>query len=240
MSAKARHLKAVADEARTSEGFRTGVNSQFDLDQATSAKGVAEAEIKAAEAAIEEAKSNLQYCRIYAPFNGRLSKRMVDEENLIKANDTLLTTIVMLEEVYATFDVDERTDMRVLRLIQKGEVTSSRETALVVQIALADDDDFSLTGTVVFTDNQIDAGTGTRRVRATIQNPRLRKAPWYLLSPGQFVRVRMPIGLRATRSLSPKRPSDPTRGSGSSTSSTTRTRWSGGTCAPVSNTGRCG
>jgi multidrug efflux system membrane fusion protein len=193
-SAEARRMKAVADETRTKEGIKNGVNSEFDLDQAVSARGVAEADIGAAQAAIDKAETNLRFCRIFAPFDGRLSKRMVDEENLIKADDTLLTTIVLLDEVYATFDVDERTVMRIRRLIQKGEVTSSRQQTLRVQIALADEDDFSLYGTVVFTDNQVDPGTGTLRVRATIRNPRLRTAPWYLLSPGQFVRVRVPIG----------------------------------------------
>jgi multidrug efflux system membrane fusion protein len=193
-SAQARREKAVADEARAREGFKTGVNAQADLDQAISDRGVAEADIGTAKAAIDKASVNLQFCRIAAPFDGRLSKRGIDPENLVEANKTSLTTIVRLDEVYATFDIDERTVMRVRRLIFKGEATSSRTQPLQVQLALADDDDFSLTGTVIFTDNQIDAGTGTLRARAIIQNPRLHTAPWYLLSPGQFVRVRVPIG----------------------------------------------
>ena len=95
--------------------------------------------------------------------------------------------------------------LRVRRLIQKGEVTSSRVLPLRVQIALADDDDFSLSGVVVFTDNQIDPGTGTLRARATIHNPKLNTAPWYLLSPGQFVRVRVPIGTPRDAVLVPER-----------------------------------
>jgi multidrug efflux system membrane fusion protein len=46
----------------------------------------------------------------------------------------------------------------------------------------------------VFSDNQIDAGTGTLRVRALIHNPKIDRPPYYMLSPGQFVRIRMPVG----------------------------------------------
>ncbi|HEY1192116.1 MAG TPA: efflux RND transporter periplasmic adaptor subunit, partial [Gemmata sp.] len=156
----------------------------------------AAAEANSVRAAGDLAATNLRYCHIRAPFNGRLSKRFVDEDNLIKADETALTTIVQLDYVYATFDVDERTVTRIRKLIDKGEVKSSRTQPLQVRIALADDPEgqFPLSGQVVFTDNQIDAGTGTLRVRATILNPRLSYAPWYLLSPGQFVRVRLPIG----------------------------------------------
>jgi RND family efflux transporter MFP subunit len=63
-----------------------------------------------------------------------------------------------------------------------------------VRISLADDEEFSLTGTLVFSDNQIDSGTGTLRVRALITNPKIDRPPYYMLSPGQFVRIRMPVG----------------------------------------------
>jgi membrane fusion protein, multidrug efflux system len=185
------------------QAFESGTESKDRYDTVTGEKDEAAAEVKAATAeieaqmaAVERAETNFRFCHITAPFDGRLSKRLVDEENLVKADETALTTIVRLDQLYATFDIDERTVMRVRRLIQKGEVTSSREQALKVQIALADEDEgkFSLPGVMTFTDNQIDAGTGTLRVRATIENQKLARAPWYMLSPGQFVRVRVPIG----------------------------------------------
>jgi multidrug efflux system membrane fusion protein len=173
--------------------------------------------VGAVRAAAQLAATNLRYCSIRAPFAGRLSKRFVDEENLIKADETALTTIVQLDHVYATFDIDERTVTRVRKLIDRGEVTSSRVQPLEVQIALADDDGFSLSGQVVFTDNQIDAGTGTLRVRASILNPRLSRAPWYMLSPGQFVRVRVPIGQPRDAVLVPEKAIGSTRGRSSCT-----------------------
>lgn len=191
------HLKTATDNYnRVKDLYDRGGAGKEDLDIKAGERAEAEADVNATRAAGQLAATNLRYCKISAPFSGRLSKRFVDEENLIKADDTALTTIVQLDYVYATFDVDERTVTRVRKLIDKGDAVSSRVQPLTVQIALADDPEgqFPLSGLVVFTDNQIDAGTGTLRVRATILNPRLSRAPWYMLSPGQFVRVRLPIG----------------------------------------------
>jgi multidrug efflux system membrane fusion protein len=190
-----KHQKTVtADFARAKEQYDKGVLGKAEFDKVEGELAEAGADIESAAAAVELAETNLRFCSIHAPFSGRLSKRVVDEGNLVKADETLLTTIVLLDQLYATFDVDERTVMRVRRMIQKGEVTSSRVETRRVQIALADDDDFTLSGVVSFSDNQVDSGTGTLRVRATITNPKIDRAPWYMISPGQFVRIRMPIG----------------------------------------------
>lgn len=201
-----KHLTtATADFNREKTATDNGVGSKQDYDKTLGLKGEAEADIDVARAAVDLADTNLHFCHITAPFDGRLSVRKVDEENLVKADETSLATIIRLDEVYATFDIDERTVLRVRKLIQKGEVTSSRVQPVTVRVALADDDDFTLTGTVVSVDNQIDAGTGTLRVRATIPNPKLTTAPWYMLSPGQFVRIRMPIGPARDAVLVPER-----------------------------------
>jgi multidrug efflux system membrane fusion protein len=189
------HLKTTTNTySLVRQAYESGGESKDKLDIAAGDMAEAGADVELALAAVELAETNLHFCNITAPFDGRLSKRLVDEENLVKADETSLTTIVRLDEVYATFDVDERTVIRIRKLIFSGGAKSSRTEPLGVRVALADDDDFTLSGRVVFTDNQIDAGTGTLRVRAVIPNPRLAVAPWYLLSPGQFVRIRLPIG----------------------------------------------
>lgn len=187
------------------KGFKNGTEGE---DQYLTAKGVmeaAEADVRSALAAVDVAATNLKFCRIHAPFDGRLSKSAVDEENLVKADETLLTTIVRLDEVYATFDIDEQSVLRRRKLIQKGALTSARVEPLVVKVAQADDDDFPLTGVVVFSDNQFDADTGTLRVRALIHNQKINTPPWYMLSPGQFVRVRVPLGPPRTATLVPEK-----------------------------------
>jgi RND family efflux transporter MFP subunit len=107
---------------------------------------------------------------------------------LVKADETILTTIVSMEPIYAYFDIDERTVLRLRRLVREGRIKSTRESQVTVQVALADEDAFNLSGVVDFVDNQIDPTTGTLRIRAVIPNPQR------LLSPGLFVRIRFPVG----------------------------------------------
>lgn len=195
VKAEKHYRTAEQNFVRVKEGFEKGVVGKEVFDTVKGDYDEAEADVASAAAHVELAEANLKFTKIDAPFAGRLSKRMVDPGNLVRADDTLLTTIVALDPIYATFDVDERTVMRLRDLIKKGEIKSSRETARYVQIGLAGDDEtFPLTGQIVFRDNQIDAGTGTLRVRALLRNPELERQPRYMLSPGQFVRVRMPIG----------------------------------------------
>jgi multidrug efflux system membrane fusion protein len=207
-SAEARRNKALADEERAQKGTTSGVNAKVDLDQALVDRRVAEADIDKAKADIERAKVYLQYCKIVAPFAGRVSRRMLDEGNSVKVNDTMLTTVVKLDEVYASFDVDERTVIHLLRIVQQAPLSpgaSAKELppeqlqwllGTTVQVAQADDDETTppLTGVVTFVDNQIDPGTGTLKVRATIVNKRLNRPPGFTLMPGQFVRVHVPLG----------------------------------------------
>ena len=205
---KARTHKATAQlNFDREQGLRDkGSGSKEAYDKASGDLDEAEADIKSANAALELASTNLQFTRIAAPFDGRLSKRLVDPGALVKADETPLTTIVSLDYLYATFDVDERTVMKFRELIKKGEITSSREHARVVYIGTADhEDSFPLSGLITFTDNQIDANTGTLRVRAQILNPKVDRPPWYMLSPGQFIRVRLPIGNPRSSVLVPER-----------------------------------
>ena len=100
----------------------------------------------------------------------------------------MLTSLVKLDPIYAYFDVDDRTLLRIRRLVREGHIPSARERETPVQVGLPDEDGFSYTGVVDFIDNSLDPGTGTLRVRAVVPNAKL------LLSPKQFVRVRLPIG----------------------------------------------
>ncbi|MCE9565173.1 MAG: efflux RND transporter periplasmic adaptor subunit [Planctomycetes bacterium] len=191
---------------RVKASYDKGIVGKDALDIAQGQYDEAEADIAYAAAALELAETNLKFTHIAAPFSGRLSKRMVDPGNLVKADDTMLTTIVALDPIYVAFDIDERTVMRLRDLIKKGEIKSSRESTRHVQIGLAGDDDtFSLTGHIVFRDNQIDVGTGTLRLRALLHNPEIERQPRYMLSPGQFVRIRLPIGNPRKAVLVPER-----------------------------------
>jgi RND family efflux transporter MFP subunit len=112
---------------------------------------------------------------------------MADPGNLIKADDTILTTIVTLDPIYAYFAIDERTYLHLQRLLQEGRLSYPDQSQIPVQLALADQDEFLLTGTIDFFDNRVDPATGTLTARAVIDNSK------GMLSPGLFVRMRTPV-----------------------------------------------
>ena len=114
---------------------------------------------------------------------------MVDPGNLIKADDTVLTSIVTQDPMYVYFDVDEQNMLKVRRLIREGKIKAKSEKEVPVMFGLSDEaPNFPHIGTVDFTDNRVDVNTGSLRFRATVRNEK------GILTPGLFVRVRLPIG----------------------------------------------
>jgi len=154
-----------------------------------------EANLRLANANRDLAKLNLDWCEVRASSAGLLSRRMVDPGNLIKADDTMLTSLVSLDPLYVYFDVHEQAMLRIKRLMQEGKVKvkAQGERAVPVQIALSDEDNYPHEGIVDFTDNRVDVNTGTLRFRAKISNPVDRNGNRFIV-PGLFVRVRLPIG----------------------------------------------
>jgi RND family efflux transporter MFP subunit len=141
---------------------------------------------------VRQRELDLEYTKIRAPVSGRVSRYNVTVGNLIQSGDqgggTLLTTIVSVDPMYVYFDVDESTVLRVRKLIREGKADSARNVTLPVRLALANEEDFPHHGTINFVDNQLNARTGTMRLRGVLRNED------QLLSPGLFGRVRVPIG----------------------------------------------
>ncbi len=181
-------LTRTKNDFERAESLKGRGISPEELDRAAGDRAEAAAAVGVAAAAKRIAVQNVDFTKITAPFKGRVSRRSVDPGNLVKADDTVLTNAVQLDPIYANFDVDDRTLLRIRRLIRGGKVESARTTPTVVQVGLPDKDGYDLTGTVDFIDTKVDPGTGTLRVRAVVPNPT------FLLSPGLFVRVRLPIG----------------------------------------------
>jgi RND family efflux transporter MFP subunit len=193
--AKAAVTQAEAHRGRLERDFRRvalvpdrGSVTQEEVDKIAGDLAEARAAVGIALAQRELARQNVEFTKIRAPFSGRIGKRMIDPSNLVKANDTILATLVSLNPIYATFDLDEQTLLRLRRLVREGKITSARNEAVAVHIGLADEEGYSLTGVIEFIDNKVEAGTGTLRVRAQVDNDKL------LLSPGMFVRIRLPVG----------------------------------------------
>ncbi len=184
----ARMKRLDADLARATSLRSRNAISQEDFDKVSGDQSEAKASLSVAEASRELAKVNLAYTKIKAPISGLASRTMMDAGNLVKADDTILTMLVSLDPVFAYFDVDERTLLKVRRLIREGKIKSARESEVPVFLSLSDETEFSHAGTINFVDNHVDPATGTLRLRGVFQNPK------GLMTPGLFVRVRLPIG----------------------------------------------
>jgi RND family efflux transporter MFP subunit len=192
-SMHARVERLDADLARARRLVGSGAMSREDYDKVAGDRGEASASRQALTAAVERARLDLGYTRVTAPISGRVSRYVVTVGNLVQAGDqgggTLLTTIVSVDPMYAYFDVDEHTVLRVRQLIREGKLKTAREGEGPVWLGLANEDGYPHQGTINFVDNQINPKTGTLRVRGVFPNKD------EALSPGCFSRVHVPIGL---------------------------------------------
>jgi RND family efflux transporter MFP subunit len=199
--------KAEADVARNKRLLPKGAASERDLEQSIASKESAQAEITSAEARLEDAKLNLEFASIVAPIDGRASRTTVTKGNLIQPAGQMssapLTTLVRLDPIYAYFDVDERTLLRVrTRAREQGrsaEDGNIRALNVPVEIGLVGEPGFPHKGVIDFIDNRVDPSTGTAQTRGVFDNKD------GLLSPGMFVRVRVPIDQRDKALFVPER-----------------------------------
>jgi RND family efflux transporter MFP subunit len=207
--AVANHKQALADMhlqeknvARVGPLLRNGSATQEEFDQVTGALERAQAQVGATKAAQDRAQLYLEYTRVTSPINGRVSRRYVDPGNLITADNTLLTTIVAEDPMYAYFDVDERTYLDLVNHADKKISMADAgpwmgEGKYPVWMRLADEEEYKRGGTIDFVDNRLSGNTGTIRLRGVFENPR------HVLKAGLFVRIRLPIGQSYTATLIP-------------------------------------
>jgi multidrug efflux system membrane fusion protein len=160
--------------------------SQRDFDGRVNAYSEAEANLKAAEATLETAKLNLSYTEVRAPVAGRVGKLEITVGNLIAAGPgtAVLTTLVSVNPIYASFNADEQVVTRALRTLA-DESTPSEIGRIPVQMGTGTSDGMPYKGHMQLIDNQVDARSGTVRVRAVFDNAEGR------LMPGQFARLLM-------------------------------------------------
>lgn len=156
-------------------------------EQRRSAAAEAQANVAAAQAAVDAARLNLEFTQVRAPISGRAGRALVTAGNLVSAGDSasVLTTLVSLDKMHVHFDTDERTFLHYAELARKGERPSENGAGVPVQVGLVGEDGFPHTGVVDFLDNQVDPATGTIRARALLDNADRT------FTPGLFARVRV-------------------------------------------------
>jgi multidrug efflux system membrane fusion protein len=190
------HVERLRKEYNRAKNLKDrGSISQEEHDRYKADYEEAEANLEVATANLKLAQLNLEWTEVTSPIDGLLSRRLVDPGNLIKADDTVLTSVVSLEPLYVYFDVHEQAIFRLKRLMQAGKLKIQAQGLkdLPVDIGLSDEPDFPHKGVLNFVDNRVDLNTGTLRFRARIDNPPDAYGNRFIV-PGLFVRVRLPIG----------------------------------------------
>jgi multidrug efflux system membrane fusion protein len=170
-----------------------GAVSQQELDQYKASVVEAEARIKAFQASLEVYRLNLDFTRVTSPIDGRVSRYYLTLGNLVNQDQTLLTTVVSQDPMYAYFDTDEPTLLRARRAVSEGRIKRAADGTNPVFMGLQDEEGFPQAGTIDFVNNQVNPTTGSISMRGVFRNPKLPGGV-RLLSPGMFVRIRLPMG----------------------------------------------
>lgn len=195
--AEAQLQLAKADNARAKAVAQTpGAISQQDVDKYEASEEAAAAQVTAAKAAAEVAALNLSFTDVISPIDGVVSRNLLTVGNLVTQDQTLLTTVVSQDPIYAYFDIDEVTLLRAQQLVKEGKIEANPQgVRLPVQLGLANEGhDYPHQGEVDFINNQIDPTTGTLELRGVFANPLLTEKGPRQFKPGEFVRIRVPLG----------------------------------------------
>jgi len=177
---------------RDKDSFAKGAGSQQQVDQDEASVAEAEARLKAAKATVKTYELNLAYTSVTAPIAGQISRYYYTPGNLIVQDQTLLSTIVDVEKVYAYFDMDEPTLLKINGQVISGKIKPPVGASKVL-LSLGVETDYPHSGTLDFINNVVNPSTGTISVRGIFDNPKSASGT-RLLVPGLFVRIRLPIG----------------------------------------------
>ncbi len=199
-----------------------GAVSKQSLDQYQATVVEAEARVDAQKKSLEVYNLNKEFTRVVSPIDGQVSRYYLTLGNLVNQDQTLLTTIMSLDPIYAYFDMDERTLLQIHKAILEGKIAVPADGDIPVLLGLQNEDGFPHQGTINFVNNHVNSTTGSITMRGVFANPKLIPATkvsiaagakasstgkastpvgantrWFvprLFSPGMFVRVRLPIG----------------------------------------------
>ena len=156
--------------------------SQEEYDTRTSGAEQGDANVQAAQAALDAAALNLEFTRVTAPISGRISRALVTSGNFVADGQTPLTTLISLDPIYVTFDGDEQAYLKYSKLARER---AGHEARNPVQVGLADENGYPHQGAMVFVDNALDPATGTIHSRALLENHER------IFTPGLFARLRL-------------------------------------------------
>jgi multidrug efflux system membrane fusion protein len=187
VAAQARVTYARSEHERAKRLWEESAIAQRELDERVNGLREADANLRAAQASLNSARLSLGYTQVRAPVSGRVGKLEITAGNLVAAGPgaPVLTTLVSVSPIYASFDADEQVVTRALKEIAHATGARGRLQSIPVDMGTAASGDTPLHGVLQLVDNQVNAKSGTVRVRAVFDN-----ADGSLM-PGQFAKVRM-------------------------------------------------
>lgn len=176
----------------------TNFVSHQDYDTAVANLKQAEASVVAAKAALETARINLYYTKVYSPISGRIGKSSVTEGALVTASQSeALASVQQLDPIYVDVTQSSKDFLRLKRQLEKGVLTKG-DDSVVVDLLLEDGTLYNKKGTLQFSDVTVDETTGSITLRALFPNPK------QVLLPGMFVRARIKDGVKEEAILAPQ------------------------------------
>ncbi|PHY18928.1 efflux RND transporter periplasmic adaptor subunit [Caulobacter sp. BP25] len=188
--AKAQLDLAVVNRERGRRLIEQNALAQSEFDRLASEERAAQANLSAAQAALQTARLNLEWTRVTSPIDGRISKAIITRGNLV-TQSSLLTTVVSDTPIYAEFNADEQTFLKY--------ASAERGKGGPVYMGLMTEDGYPHVGKLAFIDNALDAKSGTIAGRAIFANADGR------FTPGLFARIRLVSAESQTVALAPDR-----------------------------------
>jgi membrane fusion protein (multidrug efflux system) len=164
---------------RAKELINDGYISQSDFDRLTTEDSQSKSAVKAAEAALEQAKLNLSYTVITAPFTGRIGKVNYNVGNIIGPSSNTLATLLVNDPIYVSFQVEESFYISYLQSHQGAKTAKQAEFELTLR--LPNNSEYPEQGKLDFSDTKIAEGMGTVELRTVFPNPD------NIILPGLFV-----------------------------------------------------
>jgi RND family efflux transporter MFP subunit len=206
-------LLAQVEERRNRALLARNAGSREDVDKAEATRKKAEAQVSADKANLEQAKTDYQtnilaaraivdsarsevrnaeidlgYCRVHAPTDGRISRKLVDVGNLVGDGEaTVMATIVKDDPIYAYMSVSEADVLGFREQVRKGERLDYRKEPVRLDLGMVNEAGFPHEGRLDYVDPAIDPATGTLQARGVFPNKD------HHIVPGLFVRVRVPL-----------------------------------------------
>lgn len=180
--AVANYELARANASRYAQLVKVNAVSKQDND-------TAQAQKKTAQAAVKTAKTNLNYTKVESPISGRVGRSEVTPGALVDAYQTFMTTVQQLDPIYVDVRQTSEERLRLKHDIASGKI-KAKNGAVEVTLLMDDGSVYPQKGTLTFTGEEVDEGTGMINLRAVFPNPDGD------LLPGMFVRARLEEGAR--------------------------------------------